>query len=271
MFAKQLELGKLPEWSSEYIDYMRLKEVIRKCHEKKPRPKDLILTAEVVSCKGNNHSIKATVEGSGDLTKEVEFFAILDANLAKVEIFYAARLTDFTATLEQITQQSSFLISEVAAHDAEVAEAHRIANDTTGSKKSSSGMHITHSFHSLAKFSVRGVKVAKAKQQLKHGLAELERGLGMLRSFGVLNNTGFVSILEKHDKLLGQSTQASYVQAMSTISFHQYEHLDDMRNTVKDIYAELFTAGDKDQALTYLKRTDGAHMEQEHMVSALQV
>jgi hypothetical protein len=82
-----------------------------------------------------------------------------------------------------------------------------------------------------------GINVAKARQQLKYGLIELHRGVNMLHSFGVLNNTGVIKILKKHDKAARWDSKEDYLQKMETLHFRQFDTLQRMRDSVIDAYA----------------------------------
>jgi hypothetical protein len=65
-FARNLELHRLPEWSSEYISYKELKKIIRICDAQNPRPQNIKLNLAVTE-----RAITATVQGSGDISKHV--------------------------------------------------------------------------------------------------------------------------------------------------------------------------------------------------------
>jgi SPX domain protein involved in polyphosphate accumulation len=191
-----------------------------------------------------------------------QFFKVLGNNLNKVEMFYTARLAEFAGTLNSVEQQAAFLMKEVSTHDQELAEhaAEEWRKKMGGSEQS---MPRTAS-HTNNKFSIKGVKLGTARRALKYGLGELETGLRMLRDFGVLNNTGFVTIMEKFDKANDVTFQAKYLEAMENakISFHQYETVDQMRKNVQEIYSKLFTDGDHDKAFRFLKRS---HNHAEHL------
>ncbi|KAG0659046.1 hypothetical protein C6P46_005342 [Rhodotorula mucilaginosa] len=92
-----------------------------------------------------------------------------------------------------------------------------------------------------------------ARSRLKLATFEYYRFLGMLKSYRVLNRTGFTKALKKYDKVTLIPLAARYAEKVDKADFVTSTKLDDLIRETEDAFATAFERGDRKKALERLR------------------
>ncbi|PVV03057.1 hypothetical protein BB560_002474 [Smittium megazygosporum] len=105
-----------------------------------------------------------------------------------------------------------------------------------------------------ADYHIRKNDTEKAKRRLKKAIKEIYRGFEMLKSFRVLNKTGFVKILKKYTKATGwEAGPASFLEFVDTNYFVTSTKLDTAIRDIEKVYADRYSGGLISQARNELR------------------
>ncbi|GAA5941117.1 hypothetical protein JCM1841_003062 [Sporobolomyces salmonicolor] len=93
----------------------------------------------------------------------------------------------------------------------------------------------------------------KARSRLKLATFEYYRSLGMLKSYRVLNRTGFAKALKKYEKATGIPCANQYTKKVDAAHFVSSPKLDELIRQTEDAFATVFEHGDRKRALERLR------------------
>ncbi|GAA5989572.1 hypothetical protein JCM10908_000534 [Rhodotorula pacifica] len=104
-----------------------------------------------------------------------------------------------------------------------------------------------------------------ARSRLKLATFEYYRFLGMLKSYRVLNRTGFTKALKKMEKITLIPLAARYAEKVDATNFVKSTKLDDLIRETEDAFATVFERGDRKKALERLR--DFGEKKRHHFTS----
>jgi len=101
---------------------------------------------------------------------------------------------------------------------------------------------------------------------IKRAVTDLNRTLKLLSNFAMMNYTGFVKILKKHDKSLGPESKGLHsplLKSDDTCTFRSPKIVDDLASHLECLYASWFTDGNihRARAQMFKKVGDGLDMD----------
>lgn len=100
---------------------------------------------------------------------------------------------------------------------------------------------------------VHSVPYYVARRQLKAATQEHYRELELLKSYRMLNRTGFRKLLKKFDKRTGQSLSSNYMEKVNDSHFASSDTLDNLLPKVEDMYSANFEEGNRKVAVEKLR------------------
>ncbi|KAK9360116.1 EXS family protein [Lipomyces starkeyi] len=213
-----------------------------------------------------------------------DFIAWLDAEFAKIQTFYREKEQEAVARFEKIKDQLHIL------RDQKMQERDRLMREESanGDSAKSNGKkkpptvadQITRQWVSFRKkldlhhlpfvakqtrtepnghsdyirrAAAISVPYNVARKKLKHAVMEYYRGLELLKSYHLLNRTGFQKITKKFDKATGSCISPWYMDKVNTSDFGQSNVVDNLINQVEDIYSRYFERGNRKHAIEKLR------------------
>ncbi|KAK9457487.1 EXS family-domain-containing protein [Dipodascopsis uninucleata] len=216
-----------------------------------------------------------------------EFMEWLDGQFEKIESFYGSKEIEASARFDKIREQLHVLRDQRLQEREKVRTEERlgISEDGTqpkgnqrenrwntiynkldldhlvfGSSKQErdlvkSGMAINNSGNGDYRRRPYPVQVPYkvARRKLKLAIHEYYLSLELLKSYRLLNRTGFQKITKKLDKTIGGSISPWYMDKVSNSYFGQSNVVDDLMSKTEDIYARYFERGSRKQAIEKLR------------------
>ncbi|KAL3668682.1 hypothetical protein V7S43_005978 [Phytophthora oleae] len=201
-FGKQLEISANPEWRDNYVQYKRLKRLIKRVafEEEKKQNKQKKLQQKMdngdvqLQVVDETHPLlKAVVDEMQDAKDQ--FWEVLDANLKIVNDFYVGKVVTLTRSVGEF---------EAMLEDEKTPTGH---------------VHTRSRTHS----------------QVDHGFAALQEiydTLVDLRTFVQINHSGFRKIVKKFDKTIKAHTQEAFMQRLSNERFYASTDIDELLDRV---------------------------------------
>lgn len=187
-------------------------------------------------------------------TYEHIFFTILEEDLQRINAFFLEMEKVFMEKLDVISKQISALL-EAETESAPVL--HPAAGTSTahgeGSARSSPAPN-PHGAHFSSAYKLRSkASRAKSKSALSKALRELYRGLNLLKNFRILNFTGVVKILKKHDKISDWKLGGEVLPIVQQSYFFASPVLESFLERVEAMYVGAFAAGDRRKGMDVLR------------------
>eukprot|EP01103_Thecamoeba_quadrilineata_P004948 TRINITY_DN14811_c0_g1_i1.p1 TRINITY_DN14811_c0_g1~~TRINITY_DN14811_c0_g1_i1.p1 ORF type:complete len:674 (+),score=115.64 TRINITY_DN14811_c0_g1_i1:40-2061(+) len=167
----------------------------------------------------SSYEVSILLGGSFD-----RFFALLEKDLDKVTKFFQDRFSEFDQRVNFLREQA-FLVES-------------LENNTS---------------------SLRYLSLKPKKAQLRKAFETTYKGLLMLKNYGWLNLTGFVRLLKKHDRLALEPKSKEWGKKLSERSFSNPVEVDNILNTLEEIFARVFTKNNKATAKAQLRKRQHDH------------
>ncbi|KAG7393226.1 hypothetical protein PHYPSEUDO_011231 [Phytophthora pseudosyringae] len=204
-FGKQLEISANPEWRDNYVQYKRLKRLIKRVafEVEKKQNKQKKLQQKMEHSAGDVQ-LQVIVDESHPLLKAVvdevqdakeQFWEVLDANLKIVNDFYVGKVVTLTRSVGEF---------EAMLEDEKTPTGH---------------VHTRSRTHS----------------QVDHGFAALQEiydTLVDLRTFVQINHSGFRKIVKKFDKTVKAHTQEAFMERLGNERFYAFTDIDELLERV---------------------------------------
>ncbi|KAK1945790.1 putative transporter C3B8.04c [Phytophthora citrophthora] len=195
-FGKQLEISANPGWRDNYVQYKRLKRLIKRVafevekkqnKQKKLQQKMDNGDVELQVVDETHPLLKAVVDEVQDAKDQ--FWEVLDANLKIVNDFYVGKVVTLTRSVGEF---------ETMLEDEKTPTGH---------------VHTRSRTHSQA-------------------LQEIYDTLVDLRTFVQINHSGFRKIVKKFDKTIKAHTQEAFMQRLSNERFYASTDIDELLDRV---------------------------------------
>lgn len=213
---------------------------------------------------------------------ERKFFEVLDQELEKVEAFYEERETEaldrykvLTEQLQQLAQhkaqyaarQGTFLrlkthIPIPHPSDLKKTVAKQIGNEAeptaeNGNDSPSTGEEVPHQ-HRDGLRKTTGLDLSPenyvaARRKLKVAMWEFYRFLGYVKSYRLLNRTGFSKVTKKMEKVTKIKCQSEYNAKVSKTHFATSKVIDDLQSETETLFGVNFEKGSRKKAVQRLR------------------
>ncbi|KAJ5104589.1 hypothetical protein NUU61_001936 [Penicillium alfredii] len=245
---------------------------------------------------GESPGKRSQTEAVSEVDKrQDEFFAFLDAELAKIDSFYQMKEQEATERLQILRQQLHIMrdqrIQEVLAARRAAKGGGRQAHHRQNGLGKLNGARLKDTLtgktrfgknsEALAEMATPGlhardrefivnrrdfmrrqdppnneVSYRSAKRKLKHALQEFYRGVELLKGYAYLNRTAFRKINKKYDKAVNARPPLRYMsERVNKASFVQSEVTESLMVAVEDLYARYFERGNRKIAVSKLRHT----------------
>ncbi|KAG6954467.1 hypothetical protein JG687_00011790 [Phytophthora cactorum] len=203
-FGKQLEISANPEWRDNYVQYKRLKRLIKRVafevEKKQNKQKKL---QQKMEHNAGDVQLQVTVDETHPLLKPVvddvqdakdQFWEVLDTNLKIVNDFYVGKVVTLTRSVGEF---------ETMLEDEKNPTGHVHTRSRTHSQD--------HGFAAL--------------QEIYDTLVDL-------RTFVQINHSGFRKIVKKFDKTIKAHTQEAFMERLANERFYESTDIDDLLDRV---------------------------------------
>ncbi|KAG6975888.1 hypothetical protein JG688_00001933 [Phytophthora aleatoria] len=203
-FGKQLEISANPEWRDNYVQYKRLKRLIKRVafevEKKQNKQKKL---QQKMEHNAGDVQLQVTVDETHPLLKPVvddvqdakdQFWEVLDTNLKIVNDFYVGKVVTLTRSVGEF---------ETMLEDEKNPTGHVHTRSRTHSQD--------HGFAAL--------------QEIYDTLVDL-------RTFVQINHSGFRKIVKKFDKTIKAHTQEAFMERLANERFYESTDIDNLLDRV---------------------------------------
>lgn len=229
-FAQTLATHVTPEWRSQYIDYDLMKEMLYQAILSLPA----VDTDEDGEIQGDSEAILAKFNQ--------EFFTYADKELAKVNTFFAEKLSEALrkfATLKNALKFFQFR-EEPGENGKKFGRRMVRPNASTLFRKSEQEREMSKQY--------------KKVNDLKLAFSEFYLSLVLLQNYQNLNYQGFRKIMKKHDKLLKITTGTDWrSRNVDSSPFYADKEIDRLITEVENLVTNELEKGDRTKAMKRLR------------------
>ncbi|KAG0745260.1 hypothetical protein G6F62_005015 [Rhizopus arrhizus] len=192
---------------------------------------------------------------------EQYFFVTLDRDLDTISTFYDSKEKEAEAKYEALELQMN-IVKKFAA---------QLSHDESyeHSDPADHGFHFGHWFRrnsagstladvtnlpSAVKYNgTQHLSYNVARSRLKKAITEYYRSLELLKSYRILNETGFRKILKKFDKTAGWKASKLYIQKLNQYHWMNSNKIDEILNDTEELYIEEFASGHRRKGMSKLR------------------
>ncbi|CAF3922687.1 unnamed protein product [Adineta steineri] len=259
-FGVHLLANLTPEWNSQYIQYQYMKELLNKA------------IAEAPILVNNDDDDDKSAYEEYFLRVDEEFFEYCEKQVTKINTFFTEKLAEalrrFTTLKDEIQYRkliygdvSPCLKSPIATiqkpnkigqcHDDRTLMMHR---NQRSSLKTPFSRILPDRFVKNAEKQGKQRIIHKDTKTLKLAFSEYYLMLILLQKYQLLNFTGFIKILKKHDKLFHTTRGDEWRKLhIDTATFYTSTAVTELIRDVERIYIDELESGDRAQAMKRLR------------------
>lgn len=252
-FSLRLHDNMFAEWKHEYVDYKRLKHLLAKQRQ---------LDAELAGAASS--ALLLDVDASASET-EASPSSSSGSLLRSLAPRRHRKKASGVAT--DSSELQALLVAPAAFEDALESEYDKVER--------AFARHVTHFAEQLAllRAQYRPDAPLATQESLKNSLVELHRLLNLLTNFALLNYTGFVKILKKHDKLFPSlpSLGREHGARLQSLAFAEARQCRELLRQVEDMFAELFCDGNRSVAIATLMTKKEDFVNWAHMYIGIKI
>lgn len=193
---------------------------------------------------------------------EQYFFVMLDQDLDLISHFYDEKEKEAEAKFEALKMQVQLvrdfavqLSQHRTAHDIMAGEGRlnpmgwfrrRGSNDSNATDIPDLPPTVQYNGDHHMSYNV-------ARSRLKKAITEYYRSLELLKSYKILNETGFQKILKKFDKTAGWKASGLYTQKINKYHWAKSKKLDEFLNDTENLYIQEFADGHRRRGMAKLR------------------
>lgn len=235
-FNLRLRDNVYAEWKHEYVDYKKLKHML-----KKQQQIDAHLSAAAATS-----LVDIDTDASSASMSDTEHLAVASSGSSSSKSFLRSLAPQRKAV--DTSELQALILAPAAFEDALEVEYEKVERAYT--------THLTHFSGELAllRGQYRDDAPHATQESLKNSLVELHRLLNLLNNFALLNYTGFVKILKKHDKMFPSlpSLRREHKIRLQRYAFAEARECRDLLRQVEQLFADLFCEGNRSVAIATL-------------------
>jgi len=208
-FGERIFNEAVAEWRPAYVQYRKLTDILDHIAQKYPRPTVQDLSPAVTSnvpttFEDEDDNVSLTInEHVADSPEEKFFMEAVEAELEKVNVFFAKQQQELARTREQLEAQLAALY---IAHQTKGRHGVTAVQDTQ-TRLVLPAVVVEQSESRFARLNrllgITALRLRRRTRLIEQGFQEYYRNLEMLRSYRELNETAFYKIMKKHDKVTG--------------------------------------------------------------------
>nr|KAJ3421172.1 Xenotropic and polytropic retrovirus receptor 1 [Polyrhizophydium stewartii] len=305
-FALYITENSVPEWRTRYINYRKLKKLIKKCRVARERTPPVDGAQPLRSRAGSANSAQHSDDSHVDMDEGDEYLKLLDLDyendesffnelvrqIRKADRFYRERETEANYKFASIKQQCEILAAVPSSASASSSAAGRLPHifttrphfgstlevpvSTVTNPDSSDQSHTEDSDDDNpadGRQSAAGAEhilatTSNPRARLIKATMEYYRFLELLKNFRVLNEIAVQKILKKFTKSTGISTERFHAR-LKQIHFMCSDSVERLISHTETLYADYIDqANDKRAAKKALRVPDSAASSKKRMVSA---
>ncbi|RIB09524.1 SPX domain-containing protein [Gigaspora rosea] len=248
-FSHSLQFNSVPDWADRYIAYSNLKKLVYQIE------RDII-----VAPTSQANDVEAIEESPLlDLKSRANaiFIPALDKELTKINVFYLSKEDELFKEVTALIQD--FAVFENLEDSLTSGSRHHRLSTSESYISNASSDEDDPSTPIAKRQSVlwRPSTIEEQRIHLKKRTIDLFVWLSELKSFVVLNRTGFSKILKKYDKITNGDLKTSYLNGAVNDTYlfkaSTLKNLEDQILKIREIYANICTNADMDAATRELK------------------
>ncbi|CAF1385997.1 unnamed protein product [Adineta steineri] len=238
-FGEYLRKNLTSEWSSQYIQYEDMKEILYEFQSKAP------LINEI-----NQNLLRQQYFIDADQ----EFFQFCEKELTKINTFFAEKLAESLLRFDFLKNEFEYI--ERNGEDRHLTVINKLYKSDQSDLNLSNENNKMKLRESISKIRLKRFQKHEhiKLNDFKLGLSEFYLMLIILKNYQTLNFNGFCKILKKHDKLF--ETNRGYQWRMLYIAnapFYKSIRVDELINEVENFYTNKLANGNRSRAMERLR------------------